>query len=236
MPFLHVEMISGFEQMHCIQHCTQCLPLQSWLLHRQEPTVLTFYSLSFLFNSFNSRSTSLLCILGGVWTIIYVLIHVSVWETVKGKCLNGHLLYFAYLFMSNRRLVDLLFKAMVYLRYSCFVSVEMVITVFNFSAQKGLIGPSGMPGPAGPKGERVSIYYVYFLLLFLHKYRFKWEMLHSDCLVSEEWKRRCWITRTNWTSRHPCKSFKMNNHQNGVRFLFGVFNTARHEKWEMFFN
>lgn len=57
----------------------------------------------------------------------------------------------------------------------------MVITVFCFSAQKGLIGPAGMPGPAGPKGERVSIYQMFVFcfyfnrnILFLMRYSAIW--------------------------------------------------------------
>lgn len=30
--------------------------------------------------------------------------------------------------------------------------------LFSIFVLKGLIGPAGVPGPAGPKGERVSIY------------------------------------------------------------------------------
>lgn len=71
--------------------------------------------------------------------------------------------------MSNRRLVDLLFKAMIgLLSLLMFVIVELVITVFTFSAQKGLIGPSGMPGPAGPKGERVSINYMFVFCFYFY--------------------------------------------------------------------
>lgn len=71
--------------------------------------------------------------------------------------------------MSNRRLVDLLFKAMIgLLSLLMFVIVELVITVFTFSAQKGLIGPAGMPGPAGPKGERVSINYMFVFCFYFY--------------------------------------------------------------------
>lgn len=45
----------------------------------------------------------------------------------------------------------------------------MVITVFCFSAQKGLIGPAGMPGPAGPKGERVSIYQMFVFCFYFNR-------------------------------------------------------------------
>lgn len=43
---------------------------------------------------------------------------------------------------------------------------------------KGLTGPSGFPGPAGPKGERVSIYVCVFSILIycaiLGEHTFHW--------------------------------------------------------------
>lgn len=72
-----------------------------------------------------------------------------------------------------------------------------------------------MPGPAGPKGERVSIDYMFvFCFYFYGNICLIEKFCTLDCLDTIGWKRRCWITRTNWASRHPCKSFIINAHQN----------------------
>lgn len=47
------------------------------------------------------------------------------------------------------------------------VSSTSTIYRFAFSVLKGLIGPAGVSGPAGPKGERVSICVCGFIFVLI---------------------------------------------------------------------